>query len=185
MRGRPVAIGLGLAAAVWSTRAARSRTVSPAEERCFRAFNDGPDSLLPFVWPVMQLGSLASVYARAESVRRRDSPRSSARVALVGTAVWAGVKLVKPLVGRGRPAAHLTDVHVRGQAQSGLGFPSGHAAVSFALATIGTTPRGLRSLDVAGALATAAARMYVGAHLPLDVVGGAGAGLAVGALSRA
>ena len=32
----------------------------------------------------------------------------------------------------------------------------------------------------AAAITTGVARMYVGAHLPLDIVGGAGLGLAVG-----
>ena len=39
-----------------------------------------------------------------------------------------------------------------------------------------------RWLPVAVALANAVARIYLGAHNPLDVVGGAGIGVALGAL---
>jgi membrane-associated phospholipid phosphatase len=37
---------------------------------------------------------------------------------------------------------------------------------------------------VAAPVLVALARMYVGAHLPLDVLGGAGLGLAVGGVTR-
>jgi undecaprenyl-diphosphatase len=39
------------------------------------------------------------------------------------------------------------------------------------------------TLLTAGAVTTGVARMYVGAHLPLDVVGGLGVGLACGGLA--
>lgn len=77
-------------------------------------------------------------------------------------------------------------MHIHGAAAGGLGFVSGHAAV-VALLVIVTTPYlGRRGRVVAGLLAGAVclARVYVGAHLPLDVVGGAALGVAVGAGMR-
>ncbi len=182
MRRRPLVAAAGAAAFAWSAYRARCGTVSPSEERVFRRCNDAADVLLPLAWPVMQLGSLASVWGRAAAVHQRSGRDAALRVAVVGTALWGGVKLVKPLVGRGRPDAHLAGVTVRGAEQSGLGYPSGHAAVSLALALMGTTPRVWRPFDLAGAGLTSFARMYVGAHLPLDIVGGAAVGLATGAL---
>jgi membrane-associated phospholipid phosphatase len=88
-------------------------------------------------------------------------------------------------VGRGRPARHLRDVHVRGQEQSGLGFPSGHAAVSLTVAIVGgraVSPTASIALGAACTI-TAAARMYVGAHLPLDILGGVGFGLVAGGVT--
>lgn len=167
-------------ALVESARRARSLKVGPAEERVFRAFNDGPDAIHVPVWLVMQSGSLAAVFVVAGELLRRDRPRAATVTALAGTAVWAGVKMVKPIVGRGRPAQHLEGVSVRGHAQTGIGYPSGHAAVALTLALIAT--RDSSPEVVAAALATAGvtglARMYVGAHLPLDVIGG----FAIGAL---
>lgn len=184
MHRRAVAAGTGVALVAWSARRARARRVSPAEARVFRAINDASDLLHPAAWSVMQLGSLASVLGRAAALAHRHDRSEAVRVAVIGTALWGGVKLVKPLVGRGRPAAHLPDVNVRGAPQAGLGYPSGHAALSLAVALLGTTAPAWRPLDLAGAAATAIARMYVGAHLPLDIVGGASLGVVVGSLAR-
>jgi len=177
---RLAASALAVGAVGWSARRAATGRVDVAEERVFRTFNVAPDGLYPVVWPVMQMGSLAAVFVTAEGVRRRRGLPDALVVAAVGTAVWGGIKLIKPSVGRGRPAAHLVGVHVRGQPQTGLGYPSGHAAVSLTLALIATRSPGVRAAALAGAAITGAGRMYVGAHLPLDVAGGYGAGLLVG-----
>ncbi len=182
--GRAAGAAVALGALLWSAGSARSRRVSPVEERIFRAFNDAPDALVPVAWPVMQMGSLASVFVTALGVHRRADTEGAVAVAIAGTSVWGGIKLVKPLVGRGRPDAHLADVHVRGPEQSGLGYPSGHAAVSVTLALLASRSTGARRAALAAAAATSASRMYVGAHLPLDVVGGAAAGWLAGSIVR-
>jgi glycosyltransferase 2 family protein len=174
------AAALAAGAVGWSARRAATGRVDPPEERVFRALNDAPDALYPFVWPVMQMGSLAAAFVAAEGVRRRRGLPDALVVAAVGTSVWGGIKLIKPSVGRGRPAAHLDEVHVRGQEQTGLGYPSGHAAVALTLALVAARSPGARAVALAGAAITGASRMYVGAHLPLDVIGGFGAGLLVG-----
>ena len=173
--------GLAVAVCAAATAGARTRRVSPAEERAFRLVNEAPDALLPAVWPVMQMGSLGAVFVAAGLAHRRDGDiRRAATVAGVGTAVWGGIKLVKPLVGRGRPADLLEGVRVRGAAQSGLGFPSGHAAVSMTIALLATrSPRTRRAASVAATVA-GISRIYVAAHLPLDVLAGTTAGWVVG-----
>ena len=94
-------------------------------------------------------------------------------------------KVVKRLVDRGRPASLLSDVRLREHA-SGLGYVSGHTAVAFALAAVlaPSMPRRWRLFAVVLAVLVGVARIYAGAHLPLDVVGGAGVGLLCGTLSR-
>ena len=180
-----VVTAVSSAALVASAVAARSPQVSVLEERIFRAVNDAPDPLHAAVWPVMQMGSLGAVVVAAASVRRRThDPRAAALVGIAGTAVWGGIKLVKPLVGRGRPAALLADVKVRGPAQTGLGYPSGHAAVSMTLACLATGSTPARNAALTAAFLTGLSRMYVGAHLPLDIAGGVAAGLLVGRLAR-
>jgi undecaprenyl-diphosphatase len=67
---------------------------------------------------------------------------------------------------------------------AGLSFPSGHAIILFGMvAFLGPYLRRRWRLVVLVIAALAAAvRVYLGAHSPLDVTGGAAAGLAVGAV---
>ncbi|MEA2842612.1 MAG: hypothetical protein QOJ69_283, partial [Actinomycetota bacterium] len=126
----------GLAVTGVTTALARRRVVQSAEDVAFRTVNGLPDGLHRPVWAVMQAGSLAAVFVTA-GVARLAGRRSLALVlATTGTAVWGASKVVKRSVGRGRPAAHLGDVVVRGSEERGLGFPSGHAGVSFSLAMV-------------------------------------------------
>ena len=148
----------------------------------FRRFNAAPDRLEVPLWTVMQAGSLGAVFVVAGATRAAHRQRQAIIVLVLGTAIWLGVKLVKPLIGRGRPADHLDGVIVRGQPQSGLGYPSGHAAVSTALALTATSPGPMRLLGLSIAAVAGSSRMYVGAHLPLDVAGGYAAGALVGSV---
>ncbi len=179
---RPAIPVVAAAALIASSTAARHREVSDPEEQLFRLINGAPDRLHSPVWAVMQGGSLAAVFVVSDLLRRSGQARRARAALLAGITVWAGVKAIKPMVGRGRPACHLDAVSIRGHQQSGLGYPSGHAAVATTLAIIAASRLSPRARFVAAALAatTGGARIYVGAHLPLDVVGGAAVGVLAG-----
>ena len=173
-----------LAFAVLARRASK-RAVSEWEARVFRSVNSLSATLRRPVWLVMQAGSLAAVPVAAVVAARRSRAGAAALV-IGGTAAWGLCKVVKRVVGRGRPADHLDDVVVRGATQHGGGFPSGHAAVATTLAAISTgiVPPPAVPFVWATSLLVCGARTYVGAHLPLDAVGGAALGLSVGSMAN-
>jgi undecaprenyl-diphosphatase len=69
---------------------------------------------------------------------------------------------------------------------TGNGYPSGHTTVAFAVATLvaGSLRGRWRVVPYVLATLVGIGRLYFGAHLPLDVVGGALLGVAVGTLAR-
>lgn len=156
--------------------------VSSAEEGTFRMVNDAADIWWPVLWPVMQLGNLAApvaVAGAAGAALRRWRP--PAAVLAAGYGAWAAAQAVKDLVARDRPEALLPDVVLR-EGVHGLGFVSGHAAIATGMATAVWPYLGGRGRATVAALAlmVGLGRIYAGAHLPLDVIGGAAIGALVG-----
>jgi undecaprenyl-diphosphatase len=165
--------------------------VSDLERAVFRAINGGSELPAGGVWVVMQLGMIGVVPASALVALAFHRYRLAGALLLAGLVAYAGGKIVKRVVERGRPDQLFDDVTIQGAAAHGLGFVSGHAAVAFALATVlwpevgaRRARRALVVLLAVLAVLVALARVRVGAHLPLDVVGGAGLGIAAGGLAR-
>ena len=160
--------------------------VAGPEADAFRLVNDLPSVPFGLVWVPMQLGNLLVVPAAVLAALAFRRWRLAAGLALAGAGVYALAKVVKHFVLRGRPSGLLDDVVVRGAAPHGLGFVSGHIAVVSALALVAWPwlPRWGRWAAGVAVAAVFLTRMYVGAHLPLDMVGGAALGVAVGALVR-
>jgi undecaprenyl-diphosphatase len=180
---------LGAAVLVLSGLPVHTHSISPAEARAFRLVNDLPSVPFGIVWVPMQLGNFLIVPAAALAalvVLGFRRPRLAIELALAGAGVYLLAKQVKHFVQRGRPDTVLGDVIVRGAHPTGLGYTSGHIAVVTTLAVVAAPwlPRWGRWLVGAAVVAVFLARMYVGAHLPLDMVGGAALGLATAAAVR-
>jgi uncharacterized membrane protein YbhN (UPF0104 family)/membrane-associated phospholipid phosphatase/tRNA A-37 threonylcarbamoyl transferase component Bud32 len=182
--GDVLRVAVGGAAVALLGAVARLRRVPRWEVDVFRLFNHLPTWLEAPVWVVMQCGSLVAVPVAGGVAVALRRPRLARDLVTSGSAAWLAAKVVKAVVERGRPGALLTGVILRGGAESGLGYPSGHAAVAAALATaLGPhVSRPVRRTAWGLALAVALARVYTGQHLPVDVVGGLALGWAVGAL---
>ena len=179
-RGR---LCVGVAALLATAGAVRHDRVGPWEARAFRAVNGLPDSWQLPAWMVMQLGTLGAVPASAATAWLAGDGELAGRLLVGGTGAWGLSKVVKQIVRRPRPVALLPGTRRRGREATGLGYLSGHAAVAVALgATVipRLSPVG-RGLVRSAIPLVGLTRVYVGAHLPLDIAGGAAMGLAVAA----
>ena len=174
-------LALGVGTLVGTAALAR-RPISRTEVLAFRTVNDLPGAGFPVIWLPMQYGTFGTVPVSAVLALARNRPRLALAIGVGGTTAWVSAKALKRLVGRGRPAVIIDDVLLRGVEEGDLGFPSGHAAVSAALTVVAlpSVTDGWRWSLAALSGFVPLARMYVGAHLPLDVVGGSALGLAIG-----
>lgn len=156
------------------------------EERVFRWANGADDRIRVPVRAIMQAGTLITVPIVAAICLLAGRRRLALRALVAGTAAWLGAKAIKPVGGRDRPAGVLgDDVVLREGIEGDLGWVSGHTAVATSLACVlaDDLPAWTRPLLWATVAMTGYGRMYVGAHLPLDLVGGAGLGLTIGAVT--
>ena len=139
------------------------------------------------IWPFMQYGVFLTipVLTVVAVVLRRY--RLAAAMAISGVGVYVLARLVKELVHRGRPEALISNIEARETfAARSLGYPSGHAAVAAALAVL-LTPylRGWwKAVPTLLTLIVCIGRMYVGAHTPLDLIGGVAIGVSAGSLAK-
>ncbi len=110
--------------------------------------------------------------------------RAGYAAAIACAAAGLASPIFKMLFSRPRPLLAIYDVRVVGDPLFTNSFPSGHTATAFAVAIAATVflPR-LRWAWLAYAAMIGLSRVYVGAHFPFDVVGGALIGLCVGWLS--
>lgn len=113
-------------------------------------------------------------------------------IALVIAVLFGAVviNVLKDAFAMPRPPAvlDLPSFRLVGEGHQHGSFPSGHTFATFSVAaiTLGFVAHpALRLLVVVGAVSVACARVWVGVHWPLDIVGGAFGGLLTGALALA
>jgi undecaprenyl-diphosphatase len=163
---------------------ADGESVPAVEEDVFRAVQDLPDFLKPVFWPMMQFGNLVMAFIAAVAAIASKRWRLSSGFLLLAAGKLYFARVIKENVTRHRPNEILDNVVLRDSFGGGLAFVSGHAIIAFGIATL-VHPYLRRPWRIAvWSLAALACigRVYVGAHLPLDVVGGAAAGVALGFL---
>ena len=159
-------------------------TVGPLERAVFRSINGWPDVLQWPLWSFQTLGVLGMplVVAGGALLCRRWR-LAGALVLLVPLKLLVEHEVLKELVRRARPGTTIADAVLRDVPSAGPSFPSGHAIIAFGIVVLLWPYLRLRWRAVVVVLAAlnSVARIYLGGHAPLDMVGGALAGLAVGA----
>jgi undecaprenyl-diphosphatase len=175
----------GLAVIVAASAVAAGGRVGAAERAVFEAVNGLPDALRWPMWVFQLLGVLLiPLVVAAIALARRRIRLAVALVALVPLKLLAEKAVIKELVHRERPGRTEPNAILRDVPSAGNSFPSGHAIIAFGIAALLTPYLGRWGRVVVWSLAglNGLARIYLGAHNPLDVVCGAAVGVALGAL---
>ena len=139
---------------------------------------DTPAALGEPARAVMQLGTRSAMLivalAMAGAAHRWRGPLA---IVLAWVLAWLATNRAKAIIERPRP-----DRDLWRDTPGGWGYPSGHTSSAFAVATVvaALLPARWRWVPFVLAAMVGLARMYVGVHYPMDVIGGALIGVAAG-----
>jgi membrane-associated phospholipid phosphatase len=178
----------GLGAVLFGTAAALLKAGATGWDlSLFRILNDVPPGvasvLTPFVHLFLPIGIVIVVLLIAGYVVVRNrSVLPVAAGAVAAGAAWAVANVAKVIANRPRPYEVVADAVLRQRPALGTSFPSSHTAVTVAvvIALVPFLPRVLAWVAIAYAVLVGWSRVYLGVHYPLDVLAGAGLGMAVG-----
>lgn len=187
--------GFGLTIMVASIAAARRPDIPPWEVRVFHAVNGLPGWLYWVVWPPMQLGNLVvGTLVGLASAWVTGEPAVAVGVILAMILKLVTERIVRRemkayLAVRKRPGSSQQGAVLRGGdvPSKGPSFPSGHVILVAAIGCViaPTLPVGWVWVPFLLTALVMFGRVYVGAHNPLDVTAGLGAGLLLGGVLAA
>ena len=187
-----IASGVGLLVVSLSIAEARKPVLGPVEIRAFHAVNRLPNFFYPFLWVPMQLGNLVVgtaagwVFALAAGDLAVAIGVTLAMVFKVVTERVVRKEMADYLAVRQRPGTSQVGAALRGRdvPASGPSFPSGHVILVAAVGCVvlADLPISWWWVPIVLIVLVMLGRVYVGAHNPLDVTAGLGAGLVLGGL---
>lgn len=156
------------------------------EERVFRLINSWPEGLYHFfLVATVAPESLWIAVAAVAATFFLKLYRLSWQLAAATIAGYVLTFIAKELIARARPMEFYNDIYVR-VAESSMGFPSGHTMIVtvITLMLFPYMPKGWRWVVALLIPLMGLSRIYLGVHLPLDIVGGFMVGLFVVASMR-
>jgi len=155
----------------------------------FRILNEVPPAVASVLTPLVHLFlpigiAIAVVLIAGCVVAWTRSVLPVAAGAVAAGIAWALANVAKVIANRPRPYDVVAGAVLRQQPAHGTSFPSSHTAVTLAvvIALVPFLPRVLAGTAIAYAVLVGWSRVYLGVHYPLDVLAGAGIGMAVGGL---
>jgi membrane-associated phospholipid phosphatase len=139
------------------------------------------------MWLATQVGNMVTAFLLAGLFFVLNTHRLAVEVILGTLTLWLLVETLKALTDRARPFLDLEETRIIGWRERGRSFPSGHTAQTFFLMAL-LSHRFQLGLGGTVALYAVAGlvgftRIYVGAHYPRDVIGGAVLGSVWGILA--
>lgn len=161
------------------------KTLAGAEIWFFDRINNLPDWLQPIFVLLTNIGTVGAVVIAALIALIAKYRRIGLAILFSGGLGWFIAHILKDLVNRARPGGFLDEAIIRySTLAGGSGFPSGHATVAaacaMALALI--VPKKYSIWLFIFAFLVGVSRVYLGVHLPLDIVSGWCIGIIVGYL---
>ena len=178
----------GLGVVLFGASALLVHTGSTSEDaRLFRILNEVPPAAAAVLTPLSRLflpvGITAVILLTVVYVVARNRGVLPVAVAAVAAgAAWVLANVAKVIANRSRPYLVMADAVLRQHPAHGTSFPSSHTAVTLAV-TIALVPflaRPLAAVGIGYAVLVGWSRIYLGVHYPLDILAGAGIGMAVG-----
>jgi membrane-associated phospholipid phosphatase len=153
----------------------------------FRILNQVPAAAASVLTPLSHLflpaGILVVVVLTiVYVVARNHSVLPVAAGGLAAGIAWLLANAAKAVADRPRPYEVMANTVLRQQPAHGTSFPSSHTAVTLAvvIALVPFLARPLAAVGIGYAVLIGWSRVYLGVHYPLDVLAGAGIGMAVG-----